>query len=63
MRAAQFFAGMGLMRSGLERVGVTRVLQGVGLSSMRFHPTGGGPEDDKDGQVAWFTARIASLIG
>ena len=38
-------------------------LQGVGLSSMRFHPTGGGPEDDKYGQVAWFTARIASLIG
>ena len=37
--------------------------EGVGLSSMRFHPTGGGPEDDKDGQVAWFTARIASLIG
>ena len=24
---------------------------------------GAGPEDDKDGQVAWFTARIASLIG
>ena len=23
----------------------------------RFHPTGGGPEDDKDGQEAWFTAR------
>ena len=22
-----------------------------------------GPEDDKDGQEAWFTARIASLIG
>ena len=40
-----------------------RALQGVGLSSMRFHPTGGGPEDDKDGQEAWFTARIASLIG
>ena len=40
-----------------------RALQGVGLSSMRFHPTGGGPEDDKDGQVAWFTAGIASLIG
>ena len=40
-----------------------RALQGVGLSSMRFHPTAGGPEDDKDGQVAWFTARIASLIG
>ena len=40
-----------------------RVLQGVGLSSMRFHPIGGGPEDDKDGQEAWFTARIASLIG
>ena len=38
-----------------------RVLQGVGLSSMRFHPIGGGPEDDKDGQEAWFTARIASL--
>ena len=30
-----------------------RALQGVGLSSMRFHPTGGGPEDDKDGQEAW----------
>ena len=40
-----------------------RALQGVGLSSMRFHPTGGGHEDDKDGQEAWFTARIASLIG
>ena len=40
-----------------------RALQGIGLSSMRFHPTGGGPEDDKDGQVAWFTARIATLIG
>ena len=40
-----------------------RALQGAGLSSMRFHPTGEGPEDDKDGQVAWFTARIASLIG
>ena len=38
-------------------------LQGVGLSSMRFHPTGGGSEEDKDGQEAWFTARIASLIG
>ena len=33
------------------------------LASMRFHPIGGGPEDDKDGQKAWFTARIASLIG
>ena len=40
-----------------------RALQGAGLSSMHFHPTGGGPEDDKDGQDAWFTARIASLIG
>ena len=39
-----------------------RALQGVGLSSMRFHPTGGGPEDDKDGQETWFTVRIASLI-
>ena len=29
-----------------------RALQGVGLSSMRFHPIGGGPEDDKDGQEA-----------
>ena len=38
-----------------------RALQGVGLSSMRFHPI--GPEDDKDGQEAWFTARNASLIG
>ena len=40
-----------------------RALQGVGLSSMRFHPIGGGPEDDKDGQETWFTARIVSLIG
>ena len=32
------------------------------LASMRFHPTGGGPEDDKDGQVAWFTARIAGPL-
>ena len=40
-----------------------RALQGVGLSSVRFHPIGGGPEDDKDGQEAWFTAGIASLIG
>ena len=38
-------------------------LQGVTLSSERFHPIGGGPEDDEDGQEAWFTARIASLIG
>ena len=21
---------------------------------MRFHPIGGGPDDDKDGQEAWF---------
>ena len=40
-----------------------RALQGVGLSSMRFHPIGGGAEDNKDGQEAWFTARTASLIG
>ena len=40
-----------------------RALQGVALSSMRFHPIGGEPEDDKDGQEAWFTARIATLIG
>ena len=40
-----------------------RALQGVGLSSMRFHPIGGGAGDDEDGQEAWFTARIASLIG
>ena len=32
------------------------------LASMRVHPIGGEPEDDKDGQEAWFTARIASLI-
>ena len=38
-------------------------LQGVALSSMRFHPTGRGAEGDKDGQEAWFTARITSLIG
>ena len=40
-----------------------RALQGVGLSSMRFRPHWRGPEDDKDGQEAWFTARNASLIG
>ena len=40
-----------------------RALQGVALPSMRFHPIGGETEDDKDGQKAWFTARIASLIG
>ena len=40
-----------------------RALQGVGLSSMRFHPIGGEPGNDEDGQEAWFTARIASLIG
>ena len=28
-----------------------------------FTPLAGEPEDDKDGQEAWFTARIASLIG
>ena len=39
-----------------------RALQGVGLSSMRFHPLA-GPEDDKDGQETWFTVRSASLIG
>ena len=40
-----------------------RALQGVAMSSMRFHHTGRGHEDDKDGQETWFTARIASLIG
>ena len=40
-----------------------RALRGVALSSMCFHPIGGEPEDDKDGQEAWSTARIASLIG
>ena len=40
-----------------------RALQGVGLSSMRFHSLRGAPDDDKDGQETWFTARIASLIG
>ena len=29
-----------------------RVLQGVGLSSMRIYPIGEGPEDDKGGQEA-----------
>ena len=37
-------------------------LQGVGWSSMRVHPTGRAHEDDEDGQEAWFTAAIASLI-
>ena len=27
------------------------------------HPLGRGPKADEDGQEAWFTARIASLIG
>ncbi len=40
-----------------------RVFQGVGLSSMRFHPIGGEHGDDEDGQEAWFAARIVSLIG
>ena len=40
-----------------------RALQGVGLSSMRFHPTGGGPEDDKDGQVSINYAFKSHLLG
>ena len=40
-----------------------RALQGVGLSSMRFHPIGGGPEDDKDGQEGCSTTANASLYG
>ena len=28
-----------------------------------FTPFAGGPDDDKEGQEAWFTARIACLIG
>ena len=39
-----------------------RALQGVGLSSMRFHPIGGEPEDDKDGQEGWSTTTNASLL-
>ena len=40
-----------------------RALQGVGLSSMRFHPTGRGHEDDEDGQEGCSTTANASLIG
>ena len=40
-----------------------RALQGVGLSSMRFHPTGRGREDDEDGQEGCSTTANASLIG
>ena len=40
-----------------------RALKGVGLSSMRFHPTGRGHEDDKNGQEGWSTTANASLIG
>ena len=36
-----------------------RVLQGVALSSMRFHPTGRGHEDDEDGQEGWSTTANA----
>ena len=40
-----------------------RLFQGVGLSSMRFHPTGRGHEDDEDGQEWCSTTANASLIG
>ena len=40
-----------------------RLAQDPTMRVMRFHPTGRGHEDDKDGQEAWFTAGIASLIG
>ena len=40
-----------------------RALQGVGLSSMRFHPTGRGHEDDEDGHEGCSTSANASLIG
>ena len=34
-----------------------------GVSRNPVSPHWRGPEDDKDGQETWFTARIASLIG
>ena len=40
-----------------------RVLQGVDLSSMRFHPTGRGHEDDEDEQEGCSTTANASLVG
>ena len=50
------------LREGITTIAPRgRALQGVGLSSLRFHPIGGEPGDDKDGQEAWFTARNASL--
>ena len=45
------------------KLGPLLPIQGVGLSSKRFHPNGREPGDYEDGQEAWFTARIASLIG
>ena len=52
------------------REGTTTILprgeersQEVGLSSMRFHPTGRGHEDDEDGQEGCSTTANASLIG
>ena len=56
-------AGTKLRENAITILPRGRALQGVALSSMRVHPIGGGPKDDKDGQEAWFTARIASLIG
>ena len=60
---APVIAGAKLRESTTTIMPRGRALQGVGLSSMRLHPIGGGPEDDKDGQEAWFTAGNASLIG
>ncbi|MCY4528309.1 MAG: hypothetical protein OXD46_04675 [Chloroflexi bacterium] len=60
-------AGLPACRELDDALGLTETadeyLQGVGLSSLRLHPTGGEPGDDEDGQEAWFTARVASLIG
>ena len=39
-----------------------RALQGVALSSMRFHPTARGHEDDEDGQEGCSTTANASLV-
>ena len=56
-------------RAGQTEGGTTTILPREGERSREsaclqcaFTPLA-GPEDDKDGQETWFTARIASLIG
>ena len=62
-RIGPVIAGAKLRENATTILPRGRAFQGVALSSMRFHPIGREPEDDKEGQEAWFTARIAPLIG